>query len=587
MGVLGAGVDLDPVLDRLLRAQFIVRDTNRWSGDYGQYRFAHAVVPQVAYGMLSRRDRRTAHLRVVDLLERGGDPAGAWASVVAEHLARAAAAVPNAPDVPELRSRAVAHLTRAADRAEALGSLKDSVAHLVAALALADDPLVAARLDLQRGRILVRGLSPMAAREVLEPLPAVFDAAGDDVAAGSAAGALGLALFDLGRVDEVRAVVEPRWEALKDRPDADDAVFELASAMGITAPPGEAREYAEAMIRVGVRGGGDRILARGLNQLGFYYDAIGLPRIARMFYTERLGLDNDPRSRMIGLLNLAGSWMPDDLARALDHSTQALEVVHRLALDPVPEILASNLALVQLSSGAWDAALAMAGERSGVERPVDAVALDLVTTAIRLARGEPVGPPAWRPDDLPEEGPWHSALGLAGEALRHGGATDVAEAAGALVRLGEARVADDLSAVWPWLFTAARESADRDTLDVLARLAGQEPFAGRLAFRAHRAWAEGVLAAGRGDVDTAIARMGAAVGKYEAWGSLPGVALARADLGLALLDSGDPAWAAEGQPALDAARAGFAALGARAWLERLDARRRGGRTVGGVGALPG
>lgn len=528
-GMLGAGVDLDPVLQGLQRGQFVVRDTNRWSGDFGRYRFAHAIVPQVAYGLLTRRDRRAAHLRADALYGRLDDPAGTWAAVWAEHLIRAAEAVPREPDVPELRARAVGLLERAAQRSLSLGALGDGVAHLEAARAVADDPVVAARLDLRRGRALTVGLAPAAGAAVLAPLVPVFDALGDEVSAGVAAGLLGLALFDLGRVEEVRPLVEPRWEALRDRPGADAALVQLASAMGVTAPQGQLREYAEALVRVGLRTGDDRPVASGFNQLGFHYDSIGLPRIGRLFYAERLGLATDPRARMLGLLGLATSWTPDDLDQALDHARQALAAIEGLVADAVPELLASNMAMVQLAAGEWDDALATTRWRAGVERPVDAVALDLVATAITQARGGVPTEPEWQVGDLPEEGVWHLALGLTEVALRRRTFVAVGDAVAALVRLAMGRQADDLAVVWPWLFAVAREVGHRAAADRLLRLAGEEPFVDRPAFRAHRTWAEGVRAGEDGDAATAAEALRQAVRLYEAWGSPPIAALVRAE----------------------------------------------------------
>ncbi|MGA8046596.1 MAG: adenylate/guanylate cyclase domain-containing protein, partial [Dermatophilaceae bacterium] len=246
--MVGPDMDLDGVLTRLERSQLVTRETSRWSGDFGRYRFVQAVVPQVAYAMLARRERRSTHLRAAEILAQSPDPSGELAPVIAEHLTRAADALPDEPDVSELRARALQHLSRAAERAEALGAVRECDAYLSTARGLTEDPLTRARLDLRRGLALERAYSYSATAVVLEPLVGIFDEAGDSVAAAVAAGALGAALVELGRVDEARALTEPRWLVMKDRQDADDAVVELAGAMSALHDGGDVRDYAEAIM---------------------------------------------------------------------------------------------------------------------------------------------------------------------------------------------------------------------------------------------------------------------------------------------------------------------------------------------------
>ena len=110
------------------------QESNRFSSEVGQYQFVQAVVRQVAYGTLSRRDRKARHLAVAALLE-GGDAAGASSAVVAQHYLEAIDAVPDAPDADDLTATAVGHLEQAAARASALGARTDAVGHLEEAVA--------------------------------------------------------------------------------------------------------------------------------------------------------------------------------------------------------------------------------------------------------------------------------------------------------------------------------------------------------------------------------------------------------------------------------------------------------------------
>ena len=206
--------------------------TSRFSAEFGQYQFVQSVVPQVAYATLSRRDRRAIHLAVATQTEAVSDPAGDLAPIIAQHYLSAVQALPNEPDAPELKVRAGAQLERAAARARSLGALSDSANHLLLALGLTEDPGTRARLDTLVAWALVD--SGDYERAVPHAVAAVdaFDAAGDPVTAGLAAAAHGNALALSGDNAGALSVVEPRWEALVDRPGADEALLPLAKVIG-------------------------------------------------------------------------------------------------------------------------------------------------------------------------------------------------------------------------------------------------------------------------------------------------------------------------------------------------------------------
>jgi class 3 adenylate cyclase/tetratricopeptide (TPR) repeat protein len=577
--MVGPDVDLDAALGKLERSQLVVRETSRWSGGFGQYRFVQAVVPQVAYSMLARRDRRAAHLRAVEILSHATDPTGELAPVIAEHLTRAAEALPDEADVPALRSRAREHLARAADRALALGAIRESTAYLLAARELTDDPLVRARLDLRRGLSLTRGYSTTAAIAVLEPLVEIFDGAGDDVAAGVTAGALGSCLVELGRKDEARALAEPRWLALKDRTDADDAVVELAVAMSGVFEGRDIRDYAEAVMRVGQRRGDERLLVRGLRQYAFYFYTRELPVMGRLLGTECLRHDGgDPLAQVVDLANMVASWLPDDVAVALDYGRQAAHLIEDLRLVNSIDIVAANLANALFLVGNWDEARELASQRREFDRPVNAAALDFITALVSSTRGLPAGAMAWSEADLADAPTWVRAYGSAALAIRPGNDTRkelVSEAvARSLEYVDLVGLSDDHTVLWPVLFDLARSQRDTALMDALVGMIGDDDgsdLSTPPAFRAHRGRALGLMALDRGDGDDAVAHLRPAVELYETWGAGPLAARARSELGLALVRSDRPDQVAEGWELIETARRDLMSVGAKAWLAALDA----------------
>ncbi len=133
-------IEVDAVLAGLVRQQVLTRLTSRFSAEFGQYQFVQSVVCQVAYGTLSRRDRRAAHLAVARQTEAIDDQVGELAPIIAQHYLDAVTAMPAEPDVPELEARAIGQLERAGERARSLGALTECAGHLLLALERAKDP---------------------------------------------------------------------------------------------------------------------------------------------------------------------------------------------------------------------------------------------------------------------------------------------------------------------------------------------------------------------------------------------------------------------------------------------------------------
>jgi class 3 adenylate cyclase/tetratricopeptide (TPR) repeat protein len=110
-------------LAELLRREVLSISADRLSPQRGDYRFSQDLLRQVAYDTMSRRDRKTRHLTVAahlrSVFRTDGDEV---AEVISRHYLDAIAAVPDAPDVPEIRAQAITMLVRAGDRALRAGA---------------------------------------------------------------------------------------------------------------------------------------------------------------------------------------------------------------------------------------------------------------------------------------------------------------------------------------------------------------------------------------------------------------------------------------------------------------------------------
>jgi len=144
-------------LRTLVRRELLMIEADPRSPERGQYGFVQAVIREVAYGTLARRERRRLHLaaaRYFDTLDDEG-----IAGVLAEHYVAAYRAQPEGAEGQAVGAQARVALRGAADRASALGSYTQAAGYLEQALEITTDAREQAELHsraanahLNRGR---------------------------------------------------------------------------------------------------------------------------------------------------------------------------------------------------------------------------------------------------------------------------------------------------------------------------------------------------------------------------------------------------------------------------------------------------
>ena len=125
---------LEPRLLELTRKEFLTHEADPRSPERGQFGFVQSIIREVAYGMLSKADRRSRHLTAAHHFEDAGEDE--LAGMVAAHYVEALAATPAGPDADALAARARDALGQAAERATALGSPVQALAFAEQALAI-------------------------------------------------------------------------------------------------------------------------------------------------------------------------------------------------------------------------------------------------------------------------------------------------------------------------------------------------------------------------------------------------------------------------------------------------------------------
>ena len=576
IGALAADVpDLDDVLASLARLEILATESSRLSAEYGSWHFVQAVVRQVAYGTLSRRDRKARHLTVVRYYENGGDTADDLAPMLAQHYLDALDASSDSdPDVDALLSRAVASLQRSAARARALGSPSEALRHLRAALARVSEPSAVATLQAAAASAaLDSGLLDMA-RQLATAALDHWTAAGEMAAAGDVAATLARTLVSAGDANAARDLAMSHWQKLAQLPDTDRTRLELGRALGTVAVVlGQPMpEVALTSLRIS-EGLGDR-LAICDSFIGLALSEAGrTPMFARVLLSAAAEIARESQRPALlarALANISAFDLPDNVGRCLERNEEARVAAHKSGVMSVVAHAVVNSGLALFLSGRWDETMTLLEQE--IADPASETTRGALRDLIRSARREPLGPAAERADaDDESELAWQAVrAGLrahsAGGDVRAPTAPDLH---GVIARLARVvGVGDDFVVLWPVAAQLVLDADDLETAEALLQVVGAIP-AGlqALALRAHRRRFEALTGLARADATGVEESLRAAISGFEEWGSPVYRALAEADLARWLTSVGRPDEAAVVR--LSAAET-FEDLRARRWLTDLE-----------------
>ncbi len=359
VAVTGAdGASLEPRLADLARKEFLLHEADPRSPERGQYGFVQGIIREVAYGMLSKADRRARHLAVAHHLESAGDDE--LAGVVAAHYVEALRATPEGPDADALAARARDWLGQAVERATSLGSPVQALAFAEEALAITPDGIERAELLEQAARAAGDALRPEERIVYLEQAVAVLRAGGDLNAEVAMMSALVDAHSDQNRVDPLRAVVE-EMQARSGAGLDELSRAELDHAVGLVRYFDDDLEASLASIdralavfdRVGAR----ERFRRALGEKTFLLGNLGRHREAMLIERGNLAIateENDLRARAHALISLG--VMADEVVDALAHTLEGAEVARRGGYGEEEMTALANGVEMAVECGAWDTA---------------------------------------------------------------------------------------------------------------------------------------------------------------------------------------------------------------------------------------
>ena len=359
-------------LAELVRREVFSVSADPLSPERGSYRFAQDMLRQVAYGTLSRRDRKARHLAVAAHLRTAFPGDGEEvAEVIARHYRDALEAVPGDPDTAEIRGQAISALVRAGERAERTGAPARAAASYAAAadLILAGPPGAQAAAGPPSAGLLWERAADAAAVsadfvmavELAGRAREYHLQAGQARAAARARVIAGYALSMSGRITEARGQLTAALEVLRADPDTDTvrALSNLAGLEASAGSPDADRVSAEALTLGQALGVGDVDLSRLFSNRGLYLNTTNQYPQAAAYFREsaRLaGQAGDGRRAGQALLNLADVLLGIDPGAAAETARIAAGHLRRAGSLDYLAFATVNLAMALLMLGDWDAA---------------------------------------------------------------------------------------------------------------------------------------------------------------------------------------------------------------------------------------
>jgi class 3 adenylate cyclase/tetratricopeptide (TPR) repeat protein len=352
-----AAEDLELRLRALVRKEFLLQDTDPRSPERGQYAFLQALIREVAYGTLSKADRRRKHLAVAAHFESIGDEE--LVGVVASHYLEALRSTPDGPEAEELARTAGERVTRAARRALSLGSPEQALSFAEQALELTPERERAPLLELAGVAGHQAGQASRAVAH-LESAAEMYEAAGNLEAVARAAAHMSLPMSILGRNTEARERLLRARTLLPS--DAEAAVraelhIRLCQAMSFMGDRERALDYIEVALAEAERGGLMDLLTEGLAEksgalfaLGRHREALVLIRGAIDIATE----EGNQKGRTITLLHLTTQLAEVSPRETYECGVEAIAAAHRAGIRPLEQVITANAVEAAIDYGRFE-----------------------------------------------------------------------------------------------------------------------------------------------------------------------------------------------------------------------------------------
>jgi class 3 adenylate cyclase/tetratricopeptide (TPR) repeat protein len=569
-----SGIDepaLEVRLRALIRRELFAHETDPRSPGRGQYAFVQALIREVAYNTLAKRDRKTRHLAAARYFE--SLETDEIAAALAGHYLAARDNAADGPEAEALGAQARISLRAAAERAALLGSHEQALTLLEQAIGVTNDPADRADLLERAGEAAsAAGRHATSERHLRAAIEAQREV-GDRPAIARATAAMGRALLGAHRAPDALAVLEPAGTEFADLATDPAAIVlgsQLARALMLTEQHRRAIEVADPVLEAAEHADlvaivADTLVTKGSSLAALSRVTEGLSLIrGGQAVSESHGLN---KTLLRAFINRCAAEASRDPRAALEGVRPGLALARRLGERSPTATLLSNGAEVAIRTGDWPWALAeleaaLADELEASDR----VVMLGTVVAIRSMRGEPV-------TDLMSELTTHVGattdpllLGIlynatAFEAMAAGRVSDSRAPLARFAEISKTNLPEAMerrARAALWLGDVGEARADLAVLDA-SGVHGPALETGRTAIRAGIAALEGRSA-------DALALYRDALREWRDLGLVWDEALSGLDMAT-LLDPADP----EVRTAADAAREILVRLEAAPFLARLDA----------------
>jgi class 3 adenylate cyclase/tetratricopeptide (TPR) repeat protein len=363
--------EVEALLASLVRKELLSLQADPRSPERGQYGFLQDIVRQVAYGTLSKKERKTKHLLAAALLEEN------WTGeekeiveVLAAHYLSAYEAAPEAENAEAIRATARERLAAAGERAASLAAPTEAQRYFEHALQLTDEPRVRATFLERAGALAWQARQPEQAESHYLEAISTFESIGLTHAAARVSAALAeVEWAHRGAVDEAVARMEEAFLVLRtEEPDADLAT--LAAELGrLHYFRGEielAEERTDVALEIAEGLGLPEVTSQALNTKGIVATARARPEeaIALLTHALTVALANDrSHAALRAYYNLAEITSGRDrYAEAIDLHGRAMILAERVGSVLWQQLTREAMPYPLFMAGRWDEALEQAGE---------------------------------------------------------------------------------------------------------------------------------------------------------------------------------------------------------------------------------
>ena len=360
---------LERRLRDLVKKEFLIQEGDPRSPERGQYAFLQGLIREVAYGTLSKADRRAKHLATAHHLESAGDEE--LAGVVAAHYVEAFRATSEGPDAEALAARARDWLSQAAERAQSLGSPEQALTYVDQALAITPEGRERANLLQQAGEAAVNTADAERAIAYLEEAIGRFRDLGDVSAVALATSKIARPLRGSGRTAEASERLESALADLGDEGE-EAARAELCSRIAethwVVGSSELALEWAERALPLAEKLDLSELFADALGTRAAALFNLGRRREATMLNEGILAFAEEAgshRARAEALMSLGIALIEDDPQAGLRAELDSAEAARKAGNRPLEALALANAAEAAVDLGRWseaDAALAALGE---------------------------------------------------------------------------------------------------------------------------------------------------------------------------------------------------------------------------------